>query len=139
MLQVEHSLELRQNRAMIGDGYEDRFIKNKQLYIGRELKPVTETSSKVDLLASVQFNSIVHKAIFVRIVELFLIFELVFLEVTTTVCLQYCQDTYLKISSQVCNYELLEAVCCMLNTQLKLEAARLSLPLATLVGLYENL
>ena len=50
-----------------------------------------------------------------------------------------CQDTYLEISSQIYNYELLEAVCCMLNTQLKLEAARLSLPLATLVGLYENL
>ena len=41
---------------MIGDGYEDRFINNKQLYIGRELNPITETSSKVDLLASVQFS-----------------------------------------------------------------------------------
>ena len=32
---------------------------------------------------------IVHEAIFVKIVEIFLIFELVFLEVTTTTCLQY--------------------------------------------------
>ena len=56
MLLVEHSLELRRNRAMTGDGHEDRFINNKQYVVGRELKPVTETSSKVDLLASVQFS-----------------------------------------------------------------------------------
>ena len=71
-----------------------------------------------------------HEAIFVRIIELFLIFELVFLEVTTMVCLhgvlKFWQDTYLKVSSQICIYEQLEAVCCMLNTQLKLEVARLA-------------
>ena len=47
MLQVEHSLELRRNRVLIGSGREDQFIKLITI-VARELKPVTETSSKVD-------------------------------------------------------------------------------------------
>ena len=35
--------------AMIGDGHEDWFINNEVVHVCRELKPATETSSKIDL------------------------------------------------------------------------------------------
>ena len=66
------------------------------------------------------------QAIFVLIVELFLIFELVFLEVKQWYVSSICQDICLKVSSQGCSYVLLEAIYCRLNTQLKLEVAILA-------------